>query len=99
MAFIRSVAAGLLLVAHAAAQFPPTPEGMTVVNSKYNSGVTISYKENGICETTQGVKSISGYVHLPVGELADVGVTQTEAVNTFFWFFESRKDPKNSPLR
>lgn len=52
----------------------------------------------GICETTPGVKSYSGYVHLPAGLLADVGVTQNYSINTFFWFFESRKDPANAPL-
>lgn len=27
------------------AQFPPTPEGLTVVDSKFKEGVKISYKE------------------------------------------------------
>ena len=45
------------------------------------------------------MKSYSGYVHLPAGELDDQGVlNQTYEINTFFWFFESRKDPENSPL-
>lgn len=29
----------------AAAQFPPTPEGLTVLKSKFHENVTISYKE------------------------------------------------------
>ncbi|KAI8940711.1 hypothetical protein NX059_001977 [Plenodomus lindquistii] len=65
------------------AQFPPTPVGVT----------------NDLCETTQGVRSFSGYVRLPAEALADLGVqNQTYEINTFFWFFESRKDPANAPL-
>ena len=47
---------------------------------------------------TPGVKSYSGYVHLPPGTLADVNETQDYPINTFFWFFESRTDPANAPL-
>jgi hypothetical protein len=55
--------------------------------------------QSDICETTEGVRSYSGYVHLPAGSLADLGVqNQTYEINTFFWFFESRKDPQNAPL-
>ncbi|KAL2865623.1 putative carboxypeptidase S1 [Aspergillus lucknowensis] len=78
--------------------FPPTPEGVKVIHSKHNEGVTISYKEPGICETTPGVKSYSGYVHLPPGTLNDLGLDQEYPINTFFWFFESRNDPRNAPL-
>ncbi|RAR01961.1 carboxypeptidase s1 [Stemphylium lycopersici] len=81
------------------AQFPPTPEGVTVVESQLEEGVRISYKETELCETTEGVRSFSGYVHLPVGALADLGIQdQTYEINTHFWFFESRKDPANAPL-
>lgn len=52
----------------------------------------------GICETTPNVKSYAGYVHLPPNALADVDVDQPYPINTFFWFFESRKDPHNAPL-
>lgn len=52
----------------------------------------------GICETTPNVKSYAGYIHLPPGALADVNVQQKYPINTFFWFFESRRDPKNAPL-
>jgi hypothetical protein len=38
------------------------------------------------------VRSWSGYVHLP-----PVGI-RLYPVNTFFWFFESRKDPLHAPL-
>ncbi|KAJ4302627.1 hypothetical protein N0V90_001516 [Kalmusia sp. IMI 367209] len=82
----------------AIAQFPPTPSGVTVLESQVEEGIKISYKENNVCETTDGVKSYSGYVHLPAGALEDLGVkNQTYEINTFFWFFESRKDPANAP--
>ncbi|KAI9894729.1 MAG: hypothetical protein M1814_002086 [Vezdaea aestivalis] len=84
--------------APARSQFPPVPTGLTTLQSKYNENITISYKEPGICETTPGVKSYSGYVHLPPGVLADLGIYQNYSINTFFWFFESRKDPANAPL-
>ncbi|KAI0202606.1 carboxypeptidase S1 [Astrocystis sublimbata] len=91
------LAAGLLAPA-AVAQFPPTPEGVKVLESKLGNGVTISYKEPGICETTDGVKSYAGYVHLPPGTLDDLGQPQEYPINTFFWFFEARKNPENAPL-
>ncbi|KAJ8129242.1 hypothetical protein O1611_g4392 [Lasiodiplodia mahajangana] len=80
------------------AQFPPTPEGVTILDSKFGNGVQISYKEPGICETTEGVKSYAGYVHLPPGTLEDLGEPQDYPINTFFWFFEARNDPANAPL-
>lgn len=42
------------------AQFPPIPEGVKELESKIHPGVRISYKEPGICETTEGVKSFAG---------------------------------------
>ncbi|KAJ5381249.1 Carboxypeptidase S1 [Penicillium cataractarum] len=92
------LAAVSLAGAAAAQYFPPTPEGLTVVDSKHEKGVKISYKQPGICETTPGVRSYSGYVHLPPGTLDDVGVSQKYPINTFFWFFEARHGPKNAPL-
>lgn len=53
------------------------------------SNVTIRYKEpgkDGVCETTPGVNSYSGYIDLAPN------------VHAFFWFFESRRDPKNDPI-
>jgi hypothetical protein len=50
----------LLSASLTAAQFPPTPEGVTTIKSKIHPGVKVSYKEPGICETTPGVKSYAG---------------------------------------
>lgn len=81
------------------AQFPPTPQGITVLDSHLEEGVKISYKETDLCETTEGVKNYAGYIHLPADSLANLGVVnQSYQINTFFWFFESRKDPSNAPL-
>ncbi|KAL5351072.1 hypothetical protein ACLOAV_004647 [Pseudogymnoascus australis] len=96
-----SLIAGALALAPVVvlAQFPPPVKDVTTLKSKYHEGVTISYKKPGICETTPGVKSYSGYVHLPPGLLSDIsGENQDYPINTFFWFFESRKDPQNAPL-
>lgn len=52
-------------------------------------GVTIRYKEpgkEGVCETTPGVNSYSGYIDLDAN------------THTFFWFFEARNNPKEAPL-
>ena len=57
-----------------------------------------SYKQNDICETTPNVKSYAGYVYLPPNSLNETSENQNYPINTFFWFFESRKDPVNAPL-
>lgn len=80
------------------AQFPPPREGINTVRSKHHEGITISYKNPEICETTPGVKSYSGYVHLPPNSLNEEGESQNYPINTFFWFIESRKDPHHAPL-
>ncbi|KAG4029948.1 hypothetical protein MFRU_014g02390 [Monilinia fructicola] len=51
--------------------------------------ITIRYKEpgkEGVCETTPGVNSYSGYIDLDANS------------HTFFWFFEARNDPANAPI-
>ncbi|KAH9217656.1 putative lysosomal protective protein precursor [Leptodontidium sp. 2 PMI_412] len=89
----------LLAVPAVLANFPPPIKGVKTLKSKYHEGVTISYKKPGLCEATPGVKSYSGYVHLPPGLLSDInGESQDYPINTFFWFFEARKDPHNAPL-
>ncbi|CAH0020958.1 unnamed protein product [Clonostachys rhizophaga] len=82
----------------ALSQFPPKPEGVTVLKSKFNENITISYKEPGLCEETPDVKSYAGFVHLPPGTLEGVGQEQFYEINTFFWFFEAKEDPENAPL-
>ncbi|KAJ3496145.1 hypothetical protein NLG97_g2868 [Lecanicillium saksenae] len=97
MLITRLTALTLVPVVHA--QFPPKIEGITVIDSKFHKGVSISYKEPGICETTPGVKSFAGHVHLPPGYVKDRdGEQQDYPISTFFWFFEAREDPKNAPL-
>ena len=39
---------GLINLNCVCAQFPPKPENVTILNSKFNDGVYISYKEVGI---------------------------------------------------
>lgn len=61
-----------------------TPEGVTVIQGA-EPGVSISYKETGICETTPGVRNYAGYVHLPAGLLDDRGQPTDAPSNLFFW--------------
>ncbi|KAH8728155.1 Alpha/Beta hydrolase protein [Phaeosphaeriaceae sp. PMI808] len=68
------------------------------INSKVAPGAAISYKQTYICETTPGVRSFSGYVHIPSDSLDGFGGGTAYNASMFFWFFESRKDPRNAPL-
>ncbi|KAF2089818.1 peptidase S10, serine carboxypeptidase [Saccharata proteae CBS 121410] len=66
---------------------PANATDLKTITSPTN--VTIRYKEpgkEGICETTPGVNSYSGYIDL------------SPTSHTFFWFFESRNDPANDPI-
>ncbi|KAL8703196.1 MAG: hypothetical protein Q9201_003615 [Fulgogasparrea decipioides] len=68
-------------------QLPADPVGVTTITSP--SGVQIRYKQpglEGVCETTPGVNSYSGYVDL------------APDAHTFFWFFEARHNPAEAPL-
>ena len=68
-------------------QVPANATGVNTIKSP--SGVTIRYKEpgkDGVCETTPGVNSYSGYVDL------------APDAHTFFWFFEARNSPDTAPL-
>ncbi|PSS00843.1 Alpha/Beta hydrolase protein [Coniella lustricola] len=89
------------------AQFPPPREGITWFHSQHHPDIHISYKDPHICETTPGVKSYSGYVHLPPHTIYNETEAHTDAashaaqpypINTFFWFVEARKDPHHAPL-
>jgi len=67
--------------------FPANATDLKTITTPTN--VTIRYKEPGkagICETTPGVNSYSGYIDL------------SPDMHTFFWFFESRNDPANDPI-
>lgn len=47
VAYLRRVIllAGTVLLSHVIAQFPPKPEGVTTLQSRFHEGVSISYKE------------------------------------------------------
>ncbi|TVY94539.1 Carboxypeptidase S1-like protein A [Lachnellula willkommii] len=70
-----------------ARQLPADPVGVKTITTPQN--ITIRYKEpgkEGVCETTPGVNSYSGYIDLD------------ENSHTFFWFFEARHNPKEAPV-
>lgn len=67
--------------------FPKKATGLSTFETP--TGVKIRYKEPGkagVCETTPGVKSYSGFIDL------------SPEIHVFFWFFESRQDPAKDPL-
>ncbi|KAK4550531.1 hypothetical protein LTR36_000110 [Oleoguttula mirabilis] len=69
------------------AQFVPAPTDL--ISTKGFLDLPVRYKEvpDGICETTPGVRSFSGYVDIE------------EDQHIFFWFFESRNvDARDAPL-
>lgn len=98
MAFIRAVSLLTSIISLCHAGFPRQPEGVTTLQSKFHPGVSISYKKSDICETTPGVNAYAGYVHLPPNALNESHEANGYPINTFFWFFEARKDPANAPL-
>ena len=68
-------------------QLPAPVTGQKTIYSP--GGATVRYKEPGkagVCETTEGVNSYSGYIDL------------APDAHTFFWFFEARHDPATKPL-
>ncbi|KAF2101322.1 putative carboxypeptidase S1 [Rhizodiscina lignyota] len=73
--------------------FPLPAEGATVLHSKHDPDITLSYKKTDICES-----SYSGYVHLPASALSDVEGPPEYSMNTFFWFFPARESPETAPL-
>ncbi|KAF4627156.1 hypothetical protein G7Y89_g11002 [Cudoniella acicularis] len=69
-----------------ARQLPANAPGVKTLVTPQN--ITIRYKEpgkEGVCETTPGVNSYSGYIDLD------------ENTHTFFWFFEARHNPEKAP--
>lgn len=63
---------------------PANATNLKVIHSP--QGAEIRYKEPGICETTPGVTSYSGYISL------------NDTTNMFFWFFPRRHDPHDAPF-
>lgn len=76
------------------AQAPPSPQGLSYLNSTVYPGASISFKETTICETTDGVRGWSGYVNLPPSPQEG----RNHPIHTWFWFFEARHDPEDAPL-
>ncbi|PVH85828.1 peptidase S10, serine carboxypeptidase [Cadophora sp. DSE1049] len=76
-----------MMLSLVASQLPANATGLKTITTPQN--VTIRYKEpgkEGVCETTPGVNSYSGYIDLD------------ENSHTFFWFFEARNNPKEAPI-
>ncbi|KAI9753022.1 MAG: hypothetical protein M4579_005364 [Chaenotheca gracillima] len=68
-------------------QLPKEPTGVKTLTTPNN--VTIRYSEPGkagVCETTPGVNSYSGYIDL------------AKDMHMFFWYFESRNAPSTDPI-
>ena len=66
---------------------PANATGVTTIIAP--SGAQIRYKQPGqagVCETTPGVNSYSGYIDLDA------------ETHMFFWFFEARNNPADAPL-
>lgn len=71
----------------AQSQFVPAPTDLTSTTGYYDLNVRWKQVPDGICETTPGVKSYSGYVDIE------------EHQHIFWWFFEARNaDPTTAPL-
>lgn len=60
---------------------PPYTNTTTVQSTRF-PGISVSFKNPGICEQTPGVKEYAGYVHIPPNTL---DVKQEYPINTFFW--------------
>lgn len=85
--FTTWIRSGLAVPNQVKRTLPAEPTGVKTIKSP--NGVEIRYKEpgkDGVCETTPGVNSYSGYVSL------------NESTNMFFWFFEARHNPATAPL-
>ncbi|KUJ21338.1 alpha/beta-hydrolase [Mollisia scopiformis] len=83
-----------IAVTYGVAQIFPRPKNITKIRSKTHAGVNITYSEPGLCETSPGVRSYSGYVELP--PIPEEFILSRSS--TFFWFFEARENPETAPL-
>jgi hypothetical protein len=64
-------------------QIPAPAQGLQTIYSP--GGAQIRYKNPGICETTPGVKTYSGYIDVD------------PKTHMFFWFIEARDNPADAP--
>ncbi|KAF3762618.1 alpha/beta-hydrolase [Cryphonectria parasitica EP155] len=81
------LAASWLAAQTAYAQFVTAPTDLNETTGYLSIPVRSKQVPDGICETTPGVKSYSGYVDI------------AEHEHIFFWFFEARnEDPTTAPL-
>jgi hypothetical protein len=64
-------------------QVPAPAKGLKTIYSP--DGVQIRYKNPGICETTPGVNTYSGYIDLD------------PKTHMYFWFIEARSKPEEAP--
>jgi carboxypeptidase C (cathepsin A) len=64
-------------------QVPAPAKGLQTIHSP--DGIQIRYKNPGICETTPGVNTYSGYIDLDA------------KTHMFFWFLEAREKPQEAP--
>lgn len=76
------LAAATATVIHA--QLPAEVTDLKIVTG--HDGRTLRFREPKLCETTEGVKSYSGFIDI------------AEDKHLFFWFFESRNDPASDPV-
>lgn len=92
---MKAISALLLLaLRHAvcAQSFVSPPRNVKTVLSKKFEGAKISYKKvANVCETTEGVSSYSGYVHLPSYFVPDAGgakgLPKNGSASYYFWYF------------
>lgn len=81
------LAASWLVAQGVLAQFIPAPTDLNQTTGYLDIPVRFKQVPDGICETTPGVQSFSGYVDI------------AEHEHIFFWFFEARnEDPSTAPL-
>lgn len=83
MIFTKAIAT-LCFAITAYAQLPANVFDLTTIAGV--NGTSVRYKINGLCETTPGVKSYSGYIDI------------AEDKHIFFWFIESRNQPSSDPI-
>jgi hypothetical protein len=84
-------------------QLPVDPTGVQTLLTPSN--VTIRYKQpgkEGICETTPGVNSYSGYIDLAPDAhtcMSSLQLSRDQRLQSpVFWFFESRNNPSTDPV-